>query len=575
MPKKPIPKPVPQKWIRNKADQQAIENGCWFDIERGKFAVEWIETNCIICEGVPEPVQMKLFPFWKDAIMRIFSWVRWDSDRELIVRRFRKAVVFIGKKNAKTPTLAAVGTYMLCGEKGYGRRCFNAARDAKQALLAQTHAMRMVQHSPTLSTACTVTQEKTNGLIEYTPTQSTFRILAGDNEKSQEGLNADYVGIDEAHVVSEQLADVLEYASISRAEPLHLCVSTAGNNIESWGYKQFDYGRRVNDGSAKDDSFFYLEYSTPMNVTDEELDADIVKYGMDANPAWGLSVFKDEFISSWNRDKQSPHTLARFKMYRLNQWQNSSNPAIPRDAWNACYDPKPFESSEIDPDSKPVAFGGLDLSKVSDMSAFVLSVPQDDGRILLMPRMWMTEAYAKANRFKAEFLTWAEKGYLKLTPGNSMDHNFIMQEVYDLSKRYAIQNIAYDPMFGDTLVKQIRDGVYNPSTGEIMFEGIGCDVTEFPQTAATYNAPCLEFLAYIHNRTIIHDNNPCFNWSIGNVEFKSDSLDYIRPVKPHNASGEDETVKKIDVAIASIMSVALSTRHINEMKQGNGGIFVL
>ena len=42
---------VTRRWVRNRSDELAIENGCRFDVLAGAWAVFWIERYCRLYEG--------------------------------------------------------------------------------------------------------------------------------------------------------------------------------------------------------------------------------------------------------------------------------------------------------------------------------------------------------------------------------------------------------------------------------------------------------------------------------------------------------------------------------------------
>jgi phage terminase large subunit-like protein len=99
--------------------------------------------------------------------------------------------VWIAKKNGKSPTLAAWGLYLLCADGEQGQKVYSVAKDGKQAMIAHTHAIEMVRRSPALSPdmggECTI--NRSTGQITYHPTSSVYKVVAGDNPQSQEGLN--------------------------------------------------------------------------------------------------------------------------------------------------------------------------------------------------------------------------------------------------------------------------------------------------------------------------------------------------------------------------------------------------
>ncbi len=187
-------------WTRNASDERAAANGCRFDAGRGAYVVWWVERYCRLYEGecAGQPLELKGcldcgdyglphswdFDAWDDdptspvhaaalerarrhceclaaghrvswqydCTMRLFGWVRFSERWQREVRRFRQGSLFLAKKNCKSPTLAAWGLYLLCGDGEPGQKVFFGAKDGQQARkISGEHAAQMVLRSPELS----------------------------------------------------------------------------------------------------------------------------------------------------------------------------------------------------------------------------------------------------------------------------------------------------------------------------------------------------------------------------------------------------------------------------------------
>jgi phage terminase large subunit-like protein len=88
-----------KKWIRNASDERAFSQGYWFDEKRGQFVVDWIEGNCCLYEGVPIGTPFTLGDWQYECTMRLFGWVHHPDDVPSPIRRYRKASIWIPKKN--------------------------------------------------------------------------------------------------------------------------------------------------------------------------------------------------------------------------------------------------------------------------------------------------------------------------------------------------------------------------------------------------------------------------------------------------------------------------------------------
>lgn len=178
---------VTRDWIRNAADERAVENGCRFDAERAAHVCEFFPKYLRLYEGEKAGQPFELVAWQKDVLSRIFGWVVYSEFHKREIRRFRKAGVWVPKKNGKSPLAAGVGLYLLTSDGEQGQKVFSAARDGKQAGIVHTHARKMVESSSQLSGVCKINMS--TGQIAHLPSSSVYNILSGDNVLGQEGLN--------------------------------------------------------------------------------------------------------------------------------------------------------------------------------------------------------------------------------------------------------------------------------------------------------------------------------------------------------------------------------------------------
>lgn len=515
-----------RRWVRNESDERAMSAGCWFDESRAEHVCQFIESYCCLYEGHMAGQLVRLMDWQVDTLSRVFGWVRWSEHWGYAVRRFKKASLWIPKKNGKSPTAAMVGLYLLIGDGEMGQKVFSAAKDGKQAQIVHMHARQMIRMSDVL-TAETKINEST-GRITHLPTQSWYDVIAGDNIKGQEGLNGSVV-IDEAHVVDERLARRLEYMGISRSEPMQFVVSTAGTDTDGWGKKLQDYGRSVTEGTIEDLETFCQIYEAPQQATDAECSSSALWQA--ANPSWGHTINAEEFEASATRAQTSLTDWMDFKMYRLNIWSHGASPFLRMDDWQACeasYDADDLEGE--------LAFMGLDLSQTKDMTAAVLLFPRD-GQVLQLPFFWMPEEEARRKNHLASYLAWGQMGVLRLTPGDVVDYRIVEDDIAELCRRFSVRELAYDKTYAENITQRLYDRC-------------GVERVVFPQTMMALTGPTSEYERRVINGTLRHPKHPVLSWQASHVEVKSDTSGNRRPVKPdHNNH------KKIDGIVAAIMAL--------------------
>lgn len=531
------PRKTPKKWIRNEADQIAVDKfGCKWDPSRGQHICDFIEDHLRLYEGhwMGEPFTLQ--EWQRDALMRIFSWVRYHPTFKKWVRRFRKAAIFVSKKNGKSPLAAAVGLYLTIpdGRRDEEKKTFTAAKDGKQAKIIQKHAMRMCQLSPALEARTKINEHF--GIITDTFTGSEYKLIAGDNISGQEGLNGSCI-IDEAHVVPHRLGETLEYMGASRAEALQFMVSTAGDDPDSWGKRQWDYGENVNRGAVTDYQYFHLHYGVPNDIPDRRCLTD--KYLKMANPSWGVTIDPEEIREAAKRAKnEGPRAWSVFKKYRLNQWQRTETPWLSLARWQEAEKQINLE----DYAGREVAIG-CDLASVRDFATLVVTIDEGDGQYLQIPYTWVAQTYASDNQHVVDFQAMIEKGDLYEAPGEQIDEQLIYDKLEELNELFEVKCLAFDPYKSRNLKIWCEEELgWDAESNGIL--------VEFAQRITTFATPTGEFERLVIGRKLLHVPNSCYDWQIGHAHVKEDTNNNKRPVKP-----DSKEIKKIDTVVAGIMSL--------------------
>lgn len=544
---------VTRSWIRNKSDIKAVKAGCRFSLERAEHATWFFDNVLVLYEGESAGQPFILMPFAREFVMRLFGWIKWSKKWKRWVRRFKRAFLWVPKKNGKSPLLAGILLYLLTSDGENGAKVYTAARDGKQALIAHRHAEKMTKKSFVLSEYLKV--NKTTHTIEFERTDSYHFLICGDNISSQEGLNGS-VGIDEMHVVDAELFSTLEYMTASRSEPLILGCSTVGKDLESIGKQIFDYGREVQAGDTEDVEFLHCEYSLPDNIPDVELKipddaseehiARALEYWKLANPGWGITLDPDEFLTGIRRAQKNSFAWSRWKMYRGNQWQSGDQPWIPQEVWAANY--REFKEEDLYGHD---CYAAIDLALTWDTSALVFVFPwgrTNDHRRLqqyrLLPFFYLPEAGFErlCEKEKAAY-GWRDSGSLIITPGNTFDEETFKEKILWGQNKFNVQGVAYDRRFASSLAQCLQD-VH------------GFMIQEFLQNGVSFVGPIEYFEAALIAEVLHHNGNPVLTAHAHNVTVKDKAGGGKILDKPNKANH-----KKIDGISAGVMGIGMFLAH--------------
>lgn len=562
---------ITKKWIFNKADQRAARDGMRFNEKRGEYVCNWIEDNCCLYQGSEYAGKpFKFMPYQREATMRLFGWVQWSDEYNDWIRRFTTGGVWAPKKNGKSPWVAAIELYVVCGDGEQGQNGYTGAKNGEQGRIAQRHAFEMVQQSPLLFADCDL--HKSMLSIYHRPTKSSMTILTGDDSrgaKAKEGLNGS-VFVDEVHVVDREMMERVGRAGISRKEPLFFSVSTAGDDPSSYGYERYKYGQQVNSGERDDPSFLHIEYSAPEGLRESDIEERLEELGKMANPAWGHIVKPTEFRADWNRSKGNPREVARFKQYRLNLWVGSTNAWLDVAGWEKGQ--RQFTLEDLRGRS---CYIGLDLSRTRDMTACTLLFPwpedslaidrtgeateEADGAadapedpeslpelieaIRLWPMFWLPMKTAKIRQNLFPFATWRDSGDLVLTPGDVVDYQIVEDGVVEAVEKHELRvlGLFFDQHYAEEITQRIAERL-----------GMGSEErVAVPQSIMGLSPLAKEFERRVSVGLIQHPGNAVMTWQVGHVEVYTDRNQNIRPVKPSPHSG-----KSIDGVVAALDAMA-------------------
>lgn len=513
------PRSVDPDWIRSPADEAAVKAGCYFDLP----AAERVRTFCTKFlrhskgEWAGKPFHLLDWQ-WRDVVAPLFGWKRPDG-----TRRFRRAGIWVPKKNGKSTLCSALALYLLVGDGEAGAEVYSAAADRDQASIVFREAASMVRASPGLAGKLTVVDSTKQ--IAFPGRNSWFKALSAE-VATKEGLNIHGLIFDELHAQrSRELWDCLTYGGAARRQPLLVSISTAGYDRDTIGYEQYRYARSVLDWTVHDTAFF--AYVSEATDADDWTSPEVWKR---ANPSFGTTIKADQFESDCAEARASAAKENAFRRYRLNQWTEQDVRWLSLERWDACGGP-------VDPvalQGRP-CFAGLDLASTTDLAAMALVFPEGDG-YLILPYFW---APAGADRRrerenKARFGRWAEMGHVELTPGDVIDYDRIRARIGELAQRYDIRDIAIDR--------------WNSTQLAVQLQGDGLNVVMFGQGFASMSAPTKELEKLVLAGKVAHGGHPVLRWNAANVTVEQDAAGNIKPSKRKSS-------EKIDGIIAVVMAL--------------------
>ena len=500
-------------------------DGFWFDESAAEMAAEFFSRYLTHVKGEWAGQPLDLSEWQKDRIIHpLFGCKRPDG-----TRRYRTAYIEIPRKNAKSTMCAGIALLLLFADKEPGAEIYSAAADREQAAIVFDAAKQMVEASPELRKRCEIYRRS----IVIPATGSSYKVLSAD-AFTKHGLNAHGIIFDELHAQpNRELWDVLKTSTGARRQPLVVAITTAGYDRHSICWEQHDYAEKVRDGVIQDTSFLPVIYAAG-----PEDDWKNPETWAKANPGLGISIKPEYLAQEAKRAAEVAAYENTFKRLHLNIWTEQSERWLALDKWDACGE------GIVNPDELEGRFcyAGLDLASTTDIAAFVMVFPHEDGLSSVLARFWVPEEgiRKRAHRDRVPYDLWAKQGHITPTEGDVIDYDQIRADIAELAKLYNIREIAFD-----------RWGAAQIST---QLQGDGLTVVPMGQGFASMSPPTKELEKLILGRQLRHGGNPVLRWMASNVAVKQDPAGNLKPAK-------DKSAERIDGIVALIMAIDRASRH--------------
>ncbi len=459
-----------------------------------------------------------LSPWQRFFVASVFGWVH----KETGLRRFRRASLYVPRKNGKSLLVAGIGLYMLLMDNEHGAEVYCGATKEKQAWEVFKPARLMVEKTPALRAFSGVQVQAKK--LEVPRSGALFEPVIG---KPGDGASPHCAINDEYHEQqTDDLVDTMLTGMGARDQPLMLDSTTAGASIAGPCYAHQKDLERVLSGAVVDEELFGLIYT--VDTDDDWTDLATLRK---ANPNFGISVGADFLKSELAKAIRTPRNQNRFKTKHLNIWVSSREAYYNMEEWAKCAD----ASLKVEDFANDPCYVGFDLSEKCDLTAVVYvfkrAIANEDHYYVVAPRFYIPEAAVGLAENK-HYQGWVEEGCLTETDGNITDFKRIRNDIGDSAETLSVQEVAYDPWNAASTAQELQDDY-------------GLTMAEVRMRVQHLSEPMKWIAALAGAGRIHHDGNPILAWCMSNVVAKVDANDNVFPRKENNRS-------KIDGAVALI-----------------------
>lgn len=494
-----------------------------FDKEKGQRVIDFIQKFCKHSKGkwAGKPIVLEL---WQKAFLEaIFGFV----DKETGLRKYKKVIFFVAKKNGKSTLSSGIGLYCLTADGEGGAEVYSIAKVKEQAKIVFQEAVRMRNKSPSIRSR---TRATISGLF-FDKKDAVFAPLASETN-SLDGKNPSCTLADEIWAWTDQgLLDIMEDGSSSREQPLLVETSTMGNVREAVFDNEYDYADRIilgykgEPGGIIDDTVLPIIYEIddPKKWQDEDA-------WYQANPGLGVLKALTYMRGKTTKALNNPSSLPNFLSKDLNVRQTNANSWLKFQELN--------NENTYQELTNKYCIGGCDLSSTTDLTCATLLCL--DGEEIKVKQMYFIPEDIMEFKIKEDQIPydiWEQLGWVRTCKGSKVDYHEVTNWFLEQVNKYNLRPlwIGYDSWSASYWCDEMKQN--------------GFDMVEVRQGAKTFSTPMKQMKADLIDKKINYNNNPILKWCLSNVAVKEDDNENIRPVKRKSRARIDGAVSLLDAYV--------------------------
>lgn len=368
-------------------------------------------------------------------------------------RRFKEALIELARKNGKTSFVAALAFAVAIIQRRSGSTVYVVAAALKQSLESFKFLLFSLRYKGIIGDF-EVKDNSFEHSIKYTfekdgVPDGTIEIqIMASNPEAQDSFNCNFAIADEvAAYKSPAQYNRFKEAMRNYRNKLMIGITTAGDDINSFGYRQTEYAIKVAKGIVKDDSFFAFVARADQ---DEKGNVDYTNpvQHQKANPNYGVTISPQDMLNDALQAQNNPQQRKDFLSRSLNVYTA---------AMRAWFDLEEFKASDrkynwtlAELAKLPIDwYGGADLSRMYDLTAAALYGEYKGVDIIITHGFFpVVMAARKADEDRIPLFGWADDGQLTLCNSPTVNIADIVNWFKDMRRAgFRIQAVGHDRKF--------------------------------------------------------------------------------------------------------------------------------
>lgn len=406
-----------------------------------------------------------LEPFQVFIVVNLLGWYYKGTN----IRRFKEAFIMLARKNGKTTLIAGIAWAVAIIQRRSGSVIYMVANALKQTLQAFNFLKFSLEYKK-LDKTFEIKDNSFEHSIKYqfrkadgTP-DGTLEIQAmPSNPDAQDSFNSNFTIADEVAAYKNPAQyNRFKEAGKAYTNKMIVGITTAGDDMNSFGYGRMEYAVKVAQGIVDDDSLFSFVARADQ---DEKGNVDYLNpiQHQKANPNYGVTIRPEDMMADAYQAQNDPQQRKDFLSRSLNVYTA---------AMKAWFDIEEFRRSDqkyswtLEELAKlPVSwYGGADLSRTYDLTAGALFGQLGDVDIIITHGFFpVTQAAAKQDEDNIPIYEWMDEGWLTLCNNPTVNVSDIVNWFIKMRKKgFRIVQIGHDRKFaGDEFIPQMRAAGFN------------------------------------------------------------------------------------------------------------------
>ena len=517
-----------------------------YDTEDAKLRMNFME-NCVRLTKSPFYNKPMVLMLWQKAFIEaVYSFKMTDT----ALRRFKKVLLLIARKNTKSETCSALGlSEFFLGNAGSDIVCSSNDDSQASIIYDAIDTMRLLIDPDNLDT-----HRNQRFLLNKANNSKIFKL--SDRTRNKEGRNIDVAFLDESHEMKDNIiAKSIEQSQSLKDEPLFINLTTEGFVVDGYLDDELRKARAIING---EDDGIASERTLPWLYT-QDSEAEIWQNRsswVKSNPSLGIVKkwsYLDEQVDLAKNSK-SDRIFVLSKDFNIKQNGVASWLNLEDYDYKATYNLDDFRGC--------LCIGAVDLSETTDLTCAKVLIMRPEDKTKYVHTMYFIPESKLDNsddrNAGAKYKEWAEAGLITITEGNDIDLSKAADWFYSLYTDYNIRlwKCGYDQKFAKDFLNRME--FYGWSKGSD-------DLVMVLQNAQTLSNAIKLLEADFRHQLVNYNDNEVDKWCLKNAALKVNDLAQCLIIK-------SEPSKRIDGAVCKAILYEMYRQNRTEWRQMIGGL---